>query len=63
MSPSVSVTARRTFLVISSSESRRPIVPRGDSTDFDILRSGCCRSMTRAPVPGMAASGTVKVAP
>ncbi len=39
------------------------MVPSGDSTDFDILRSGCCRSMTRAPVPGIAASGTVKVSP
>ena len=39
------------------------MVPSGDSTDLDILRSGCWRSITRAAAPGMAASGTVNVSP
>ena len=63
VSPSVSVTALRTLRVMSSSESSRRMVPSGESADLDILRSGCWRSMTRAAVPGMAASGTTKVSP
>ena len=37
--------------------------PSGELTDLDILRSGCWRSMTRAPAVGMAASGTTRVSP
>ena len=42
----MSVTALRIFWRIASGSSIRSIVPSGDVTDFDIFRSGCCRSIT-----------------
>ncbi len=62
-SASVSVTARLIFFSTSFNGSSTPMVPWGESNDFDILLVGCCRSITRAPARGMAASGTTNVSP
>ncbi len=59
----MSVTARLTFLVIVSGGSSMSTVPWGESTDFDILRVGSWRSITRAATVGIACSGTTKVSP
>ena len=58
-----SVTAVFTLSRMASGESARSIVPRGDSSDLDIFAVGSCRSITRAPTFGMAASGSVNVSP
>ena len=58
-----SVTADLIFFSIVLGGSRTRIVPWGESSDFDILFSGCCRSMTRAPTAGKVAFGTTKVSP
>ena len=61
---SVSVTARLIFLATTSrGSSSTRIVPCGESSDFDIFRVGCWRSITRAPIAGIVASGTTKVSP
>ncbi len=58
-----SVTAERIFLRITSGSSVTLTVPWGDSEDLDIFDAGSCRSMTRAPSFGIAASGRAKVSP
>ena len=44
--PSLSVTALLIFFSICFGSSRRPTVPLGESSDFDIFEVGCWRSMT-----------------
>ena len=55
--------ARRIFLVITSGVSSKKIRPASVEDDFDIFRSGACKSITRAPTAGIAAAGTTKVSP
>lgn len=56
---SQSVTARLNLRMISSGLSMRKTQPSG--SDFDILFSGLPRLITRAPILGMNASGSLKV--
>ena len=58
-----SVTAERTFLATTSGGSITSTVPCGVPPVVDILRVGSCRSITRPPVLGMAASGSRSVSP
>ena len=60
---SESVTARATFRRTTSGGSSRSIEPAA-SADFDILRSGWSRSITRAvPSVAVTTSGTVNTGP
>jgi hypothetical protein len=52
-----SVTAERTFLATVSGGSMTSTVPCGVPRVVDIFRVGSCRSMTRWPLAGIAASG------
>ena len=58
-----SVTAERIFLATTSAGSVSSTVPWGLPPVVDIFLVGCWRSITRPPVDGIAASGTVKVSP
>ena len=62
-SVSESVTADLIFFVIAFGSSSTPIVPCGESSDFDIFRVGFWRSMTRAPTAGNVAFGTTNTSP
>ena len=62
-SVSESVTADLIFLVIAFGSSSTPIVPCGESSDFDIFLVGFCRSMTRAPNGGNVAFGIMNTSP
>src|SRR2546423_10055531 len=55
---SVSVTARLIFFAVADRSSRINTVPATDVSDFDILRVGSWRSITRAPAGRIVAPGT-----
>ncbi len=58
-----SVTALLTFLVITFGSSSTSTVPCGVPPVVDILFSGSCRSMIRAPTFGNVPSGTTSSSP
>ncbi len=58
-----SVTAERILRVTTSAGSVRSRVPWGVPPVVDIFRVGSWRSITRPPVPGIAASGSFRSSP
>ena len=58
-----SVTAERIFLATTSGGSLSSTVPWGVPPVVDILLVGSCRSITRPPLEGMAASGSGNSSP
>jgi hypothetical protein len=58
-----SVTAERIFLATTSGGSITSTVPCGVPRVVDILLPGSCRSITRSPLAGMAASGSGNSSP
>jgi hypothetical protein len=57
------VTARLNLRSITAGSSSTSTVPWGESSDFDILLVGSCRSITRAPAGGITWRGTTNVSP
>ena len=58
-----SVTAERNFLATVAASSSTYTVPWTLPPVVDILRSGDCRSMIRAPTSGIRGSGTTSTSP